>query len=1025
MRKNGFVFIIVLIFSFCAEAFSQVSLSKIDDLIKDTKYDDALTLLNEYIAERPEDFDSAQKRIKKILGARKQYADLANRLIELIQTDPGNDREIYEITSRLEQFEKSPSDQNLQFIADLKKSAEFNYFRAVFTEILLESAELTHQKNYSASSEKLREGFWLYRDSFFEKWADYAEITKAARDYTSQLENLMLSYEDKSFSSKITDSVFGFLKNGENLSYDVLHARLLDAEEQLKKLAKMRFDVYSNSDDFEKLFEKVSSIDSDTTDASYIPFMLHFILGLDSIEDSGLVGNIDYFWNESVKEINDFSFARLEKSYNDFLKDSSSENLETLKNFISLENEIVNLYAYLYDSIVFEDLKNNFEDYMTSSLYVQELSEKYYSLIHKMNFLSETESYFESVFKNYEDMESVSLETVRNILEKNAQSQILLGAKENEKLSKPFIPDEIFKWQEMDERYVNLLDESFSFAEELTEKAWNFSENFYKTHSDDFIASIKSKNEIAAKLTDGIKRKLTEEELSKISENVLYVCNLDFENSFDSENIFEDAGFEISYSYPDIALALCEKIREEFLLAVNALDGFSDSSKTEYELCPSWENDIFVTDKENKIQNYILNEKEKLYSENQRTVQQSSLAQKKISGAVLAKNEADLRFSEAEEALKREDFDTARRKLENALSKYDESLSNQNDENLRSQWDSKLLDLGNRITKSENLIVVREVRELKTLAKDAYFNGRFEDAEKYLNQAKIRWAVTNVDDDEEITNLLNFVNTAISMKTGRDILPSAPQYMEMSQLIDIAYSYFNEGNELLKKGDNSAAREKFSTALENIQKVQFVYPLNQQASILTLRINRLLNPQKFNEEFSQKIQTAREMVKNPETRQEGYSNLLDYYEIEPSYKGLKDLIYQVEIDIGIRQKPADNSAQNNARTYISRARSILNANPNDNARLNEALRLVNQALSVLPDDKNATALKDEITLRIGGNTSTVLSTEDEKLYQLAIQRLQGNNIVGASIIVEQLLKKPQNANSQKIKELKNKIDARS
>ena len=102
----------------------------------------------------------------------------------------------------------------------------------------------------------------------------------------------------------------------------------------------------------------------------------------------------------------------------------------------------------------------------------------------------------------------------------------------------------------------------------------------------------------------------------------------------------------------------------------------------------------------------------------------------------------------------------------------------------------------------------------------------------------------------------------------------------------------------------------------------------------------------------------------------------------------------------------------------------MNANPNNNEKLNEALQYINQALAILPDDKSAISLKDEINLKIGGNTSTVLSTEDEKLYKLAIQRLQSNNIVGANIIVEQLLLKPQNAASQKIKELKNKIDAR-
>ena len=396
-----------------------------------------------------------------------------------------------------------------------------------------------------------------------------------------------------------------------------------------------------------------------------------------------------------------------------------------------------------------------------------------------------------------------------------------------------------------------------------------------------------------------------------------------------------------------------------------------------------------------------------------------------MTAAQLARNEADLRFNEAQNALRREDFDTARKKLQDALSKYDEALMNQNDEALRSETDRKLQVLGESIAKAENELVVREVRDLKTRAKDAYFNGRFDDAEKYLNQAKIRWAVTNVNEDEEITNLLNFVNTAISMKTGREILPSAPQYPEMSQLLNMAYQYFDEGSRKIGEGDRAGGEADLALALESIQKLQYVYPLNQEASILTLRINRLLDPKKFNEEFAQKIEMARMMCKSNDTRQEGYANLLDYYELDPSYKGLKDLIYQVEIDIGIRQKPVSNTGANRAKKLVADAQKIYNSAGNDTAKLQSALSKIDEALALVSDNKEAMALKDKITTKIGGNTSTVLSTEDERLYQLAIQRLQNNNVVGANAIVEQLLKKPQNQNSQKIKELKNKIEARS
>jgi hypothetical protein len=110
---------------------------------------------------------------------------------------------------------------------------------------------------------------------------------------------------------------------------------------------------------------------------------------------------------------------------------------------------------------------------------------------------------------------------------------------------------------------------------------------------------------------------------------------------------------------------------------------------------------------------------------------------------------------------------------------------------------------------------------------------------------------------------------------------------------------------------------------------------------------------------------------------------------------------------------------------VADAQKIYNSAGNDTAKLQNALSKIDEALALVSDNKEAMALKDKITTKIGGNTATVLSTEDERLYQLAIQRLQNNNVVGANAIVEQLLKKPQNSNSQKIKDLKNKIEARS
>jgi hypothetical protein len=146
--------------------------------------------------------------------------------------------------------------------------------------------------------------------------------------------------------------------------------------------------------------------------------------------------------------------------------------------------------------------------------------------------------------------------------------------------------------------------------------------------------------------------------------------------------------------------------------------------------------------------------------------------------------------------------------------------------------------------------------------------------------------------------------------------------------------------------------------------------------------------------------------------------------MEPNYKGLKDLIYQVEIDIGIRQKKVENTELKRSQNIVAEARKLFEKAGDDQDKLKKALDKINQAIRLNPDNKEATALKEKITTKIGGTTSAVLSTEDERLYQMAVKKLQQNDVIGANAITMQLLKKKQNMSSKKIKDLKNKIDAR-
>ena len=1033
MKRKIVLFAVILFFLIPASLNAQksqekddLSLFEIDRLIRRTEYDEALRQLNIYIEKNPEKFDSAQTRIKRIMNARNQYSILAERLINLIQTDPGNNKEIYEITAQLEKFEKNPSDQNLQFVADLKKSAEFNYFRAVFLEIQNATAELSEKGEYVAAVEKAKEGFWLYRDNFYDQWEDNTELTGAVDVTLASLDANLVEFEDKNFSTRFNNAINDFIKVVNQDQYEQAVARLADVENQFRNYNRLRAAIIENGIQLQTLFAEVQKLDSDQTDASFLPFMFRFVFGADSVPDSGILGAVDSQWNASVGKMNDAVYAMLLKKYGDYETAVNSRLVSEVGKYCTLDRRVLDIYSLASSGPNnSHSLLNPYEEYYAACDYAQNLCENALRLTEVLaQILEVTKSQQADIaqIKSNEASEATENSTlIKRLFDSNDKITALAGIKEEQQLS-------VYSWTAgareefsgLAQVYENTLNEIFEKAELALNGSWAEITDYYSRDASRIYDNALAYYNSADKYREGF--------FTKIPDNIIRELNRDVSKSLEYQDTFNadpELDFGIIYSYPDISYSLSQYTRTVAERGITTLGNYNSVILDNFNSHPQQKENTEIQALVEEAQTNIELQRQKLAQLITDSQSQALIAQRQMTSAQLARNEADLRFTEAQNALRREDFETARKKLQDALSKYDEALMNQNDETLRNETDSKLQALGESIAKAENEIVVREVRDLKTKAKDAYFNGRFDDAEKYLNQAKIRWAVTNVDEDEEITNLLNFVNTAISMKTGREILPSAPQYPEMSQLLNMAYQYFDEGSRKIGEGNRTAGEADLALALESIQKLQYVYPLNQEASILTLRINRLLDSQKFNEEFAQKIEMAKMMCKSKDTQQEGYANLLDYYELDPSYKGLKDLIYQVEIDIGIRQKPVSNTGASRAKKLVADAQKIYSSAGNDTEKLQSALSKVDEALALVSDNQEAMVLKDKITTRIGGNTSTVLSTEDERLYQLAIQRLQNNNVVGANAIVEQLLKKPQNANSQKIKDLKNKIEARS
>ena len=1011
-RVFCFVISIFLIFQFAYSkpkdnSEQDLSLFEIDRLIRQTEYDEALKQLKNYIEKNPLKFDLAQTRIKKIMNARRDYSLLAQRLISLIQTDPSNSKEIYEITSQLEQFEKNPSDENLQFIADLKKSAEFNYFRALFMEIQEASAQLTKSGMFVEGANKAKEGFWLYKEEFYETWKDSPELLARVDLALAKIDETLELFAESSFQKKMADAVESFEKSVNNENYADSLNKFSNCVSLFNELNTQIKSFEDANNQLFAAFEETKKVQPDVTDASFIPFVTRFVSGVASVENSGILGALKGEWEHNINKMAVAVEKNVKDNYSKYqnsLKQKLFENksyisdnqVKKSKTIIQNDNDLITKILNL-DSVVFEDSK--IQVFADKINYLALINQKVFEITEASTKINKDEK-----FKNPNE-----------VIDIISQVYAVIGTKSSWEILLP-TPEE---WKNITDKYNWYVSELFSVSQQVCLRGWAALDEYYVSKNNDLYLQIQNKNQVAKFFDDGLINPVTFEVQSVYTKDPNKVYK-DYKK-LSSEKSLQDS---IHFYYPDICISLGNNILE----SINTIQSFLENDKNNLLEDFNKNAELNSTEEIQNTMNQILLTFEKT---KENLVAESDFAKKIIDKnkqrsvqSQLAVNEADLRFSEAKSALDNEQFDIARRRLQDSLTKYDEALNLQNNSKLRAECDEKLMNLGNEITKRENQIVVVEVRQLKNQARDAYFNGRFEDAEKLLTQAQSRWAVTNVEEDEEIVSLMNYVNTAISMQTGREIAATDPLYPEMSQLLNIAYQYYDQGSAKIASGDKVGGLDSLDKALETLQRLQYVFPINQEASLLTLKINKLKEPQKFASEFDQKIKIARELCKNKSTQQEGYANLLDYLALEPNYKGLKDLVYQVEIDIGIRQKKVAKTEVNRAQNYVKDAQVLFNKAGNDEDKLKKALDKINQAIKLNPDNKEAMALKDKITTKIGGNTITVLSTEDERIYQLAVKKLQENDIIGANALAMQLLKKKQNGSLKKIKDLKNKIDAR-
>ena len=1003
-----------------------MSLFEIEKLIRRTDYSEALKQLNLFIEKKPDYFDNAQRLIKIIMNRRKQYSVLAEKAIKSSEENPEDHETPAKIILQMRSIEKNPPAEIKRMIDMLEEMHLFKYYAYLFDTILEESSVLSQDGEYIAAISKVQnEGFDIYKDEYYDLYeTDNPQMITDVEQIIASLNNAVTRYEDAALQKEFDTITAQFLNAIEEDDYTQAETLFPSLEAAYKKYSQIRNDVYNCGQNIKNLYELQKSIDSEITDASYLPFLQRFILGVQEPENSGILGAIDCKYSKNLEEIKIAIEDTLKYRSDEYLTVLPSTLLEDSTDYNDLTNKakyVVPLERYaqlgkktdsLYDLL--EEKQTPSQVYTLELDYEAELGNLTADLLAKArefqqeqtiqnNLLASTQTditpLFDSVFR------------MSTILGSKASLQLESFEWGSNYLS---IPNRTI-WTVHTQLYKSYLDKLFETSASSMTDAWTIITQSYRADSDSYVNETNEYKQYAAVFTTGFDEPLDSKQynsITKASDNSGLL------------NYAKNAGVQKNpvYHYPELAIKMYETVTEKSGIYIQGIEEKQKSLTDNLNAHEDWlQNDSLVEIVNSSVE-YMQNRKSQLELNRMQSSQLITQANNQLEEAAYTKNYAASIIEESREALARGNLANAEKLLLEASEKYSESLSIADEEALRNEVDKVVASLSVQIMDAKNELVVKESRELYTQARDALNYDRYEDSETLINAAINKWAETHTEKNPEFETFLELVNTAVSMKTGRILLTSDPLYSEMSQLLSIAYQYYDEGEALMKKGNETAARTALASAEESLNKIKSVYPLNQEASLLLLKIDRLYDPAKFEEEFAQKVQAAIAQSKNKDTMAQAYNTLTDYYNLEPNYKGLKEAIYNLEIELGMRQRPVDNSAAARSTRLTTQAQTQFNNAGTNTTKLNQALETVNEALRLNPNNKTAEALKDRISLKIGSSSIIVLSSSDQNLLTQAKKAYQTGNIDDANTYMIRLLNNnPNNIKVKEVEDLNNKI----
>jgi hypothetical protein len=985
------------------------SLRMADTLIAEKQYDDAILILSDFARKHPERFGESQQRLQQIYKIREEYNYIADELIDEVISDAPDMERVLSLTNRLEELESSSKPQVRQFIERVRELAMFNHNRQRLAQILEQGRAQIDRGDFEGALLTYAGGMDIYQDDFFA--SGYGEIIEQrVRQRIGNISNVPAAFSHAAAPlrtaaadmAQAADQGLPPARMGELYNH-------LSGE--MDVFINLQRQLYEAADYFDRQLSELQRMDSVYGDRSFLSFASRLLRGRsgESVPE-GMLGVLEGYWNSAAAAAETSLQNRTDAGYNAGLSAALNREYQA-----SQRNFILTREYKLYP-----------QNLIIKRRMLKEQGGLALVEINDQTVLRENME----LFLKYESMDgAVQLLLQGCDLGAIYESSVQPGERnsvESWRGGTLAAAVALRREQELQDTLGNLGRDIDNLISQLNQKEIDL-----RGFQEEIDANSEQKPNIlvyinnARTVIGGLRSGVTRDQLQS-SVRYYTIANGELEKRLAGRReqftgarsqingirrVTQDRG-EVLDRFPSEGLAVITAM-------INAITADTEEGTallSRYARDPrEIAADQTVTALHNSARS-MMNEFSSLRSQGQNLL---APTRNQIAEADAYRQDGVRYYREAQNALGRQNFDIARDRVTRAAEQFNASLAIQESAALRNEWDTQLFVLGQEINRLENDMVIRDVRRMVIDARAAYFQGSFERAEDLLVRAQNRWHVTNRENDEEVDYWLNIVRGAVSLRSGRTIPVTAPLYPEMSQLLSEAKKSYEEGIRLLDSGRRSEGIARFNDARQKTRDVKLMFPVNQEAGMLDLRMDQVVDPRAFDSGFEQRLRTA---IAGTERRSiEAFAELQNLAEINPRYPGLAGILNRAEIAMGIRPPPPDPRAIARSNELSASAQRILDTN--NTAQFEVALAQINEAIILNPTNNQATVVKDRLLTRISNSNALVMSSQDEAAYSQALREYQQGNYIMSLAIVQRLLQNPQYRNISKLLELQRRVQA--